>query len=296
MTVVRVRPPGLHVAPVIRQRHHRLALLEEAMPSSTVRVPGSHRTQADDRAATLINALAVCPPDDPARTLLREQAIAAWLPMAQRLARRYAGRGETMDDLTQTATIGLIKAVDRFDPAQGVDFVGYALPTILGEIKRYFRDRAWFVRVPRRVQEMRAAINDATATLTHSLGRPPTIADVAAYLHVDEERVIEGLEGARAYRATSLSSPVGDGGTMELGDIIGTEDEGYELTEWHLSLGPALARLSPRERRILTLRFYGNQTQSQIAVQLGISQMHVSRLLAKALATLRTNLGRDACE
>jgi RNA polymerase sigma-B factor len=216
--------------------------------------------------------------------------------MAQRLARRYAGRGEALEDLTQTATVGLIKAVDRFDPTQGTDFVGYAFPTILGEVKRYFRDRAWFIRVPRRLQEMRTAINDANAVLTHSLSRPPTIADVAAYLHVDEEKVIEGLEGARAYHATSLSSPISDEGTAELGDLLGSEDEGYELAEWHLALGPALARLTPQQRRIVTLRFYGNQTQTQIAAQVGISQMHVSRLLAKALATLRTDLGCGAWE
>jgi RNA polymerase sigma-B factor len=265
------------------------------MHSSAVRVRGSHRTEADDHAVALINALVACSPDDPSRALLRDETIAAWLPMVQRLARRYAGRGEALEDLVQSATIGLINAVDRFDPAQGTDFVGYAFPTILGEIKRYFRDRAWSVRVPRRLQEMRTAINDATTVLTQSLGRPPTVADVAGYLQVGEERVIEGLEGARAYRAMSLSLAVGGDGAVELGDTLGSDEQGYEVIEWHLALGPALARLTPRQRRIVTLRFYGNQTQSQIAAQVGMSQMHVSRQLTKALATLRTDLDPDAC-
>jgi RNA polymerase sigma-B factor len=266
------------------------------MHSSAVRVRGNHWTEADDRAVALINALVACSPDDPSRALLRDEAIAAWLPMVRRLARRYAGRGEALEDLVQTATIGLINAVDRFDPAQGTDFVGYAFPTILGEIKRYFRDRAWSVRVPRRLQEMRTAINDATTVLTQSLGRPPTVVDVAAYLQVGEERVIEGLEGARAYRAMSLSLAVGGGdGAVELGELLGSDEKGYEVIEWHLALGPALARLTPRQRRIVTLRFYGNQTQSQIAAQVGMSQMHVSRQLTKALATLRTDLDPDAC-
>ncbi|GGQ71517.1 SigB/SigF/SigG family RNA polymerase sigma factor [Couchioplanes azureus] len=257
-------------------------------------VMDSRRAAADDRAATLINAFAAGDPDEPSRALLRDETIAAWLPMARRLARRYAQRGEALEDLTQTATIGLIKAVDRFDPVLGADFVGYALPTILGELKRYFRDRAWSIRVPRRLQEMRTAINDASAALTQVLGSTPTIAEIAAYLHVDEDKVIEGLEGAQAYRATSLNSPIGEDGAGELGDMLGSEDHGYELTEWHLCLGPALTRLTPQLRRIVTLRFYGNLTQSQIAAQLGISQMHVSRLLTKALATLREDLDPHA--
>jgi RNA polymerase sigma-B factor len=260
------------------------------MYSTTVRVPDSRRAEADAHAIDLINAYAAGDPADPSRTLLRDEAIAAWLPMAERLARRYAYRPESLEDLTPTATVGLIKAVDRFDPARGADFVGYAFPTIVGELKRYFRDRTWSVRVPRRLQEMRTAIYHANSTLTQSLGRAPTIADIAAHLGVDEEKVIEGLEGAQAYRAASLNVPVGEEGSVEFGDLLGAEDDGYERTEWHLSLGPALARLTPQLRRIVTLGFYGNQTQSQIAAQLGISQMHVSRLLARALVVLRKDL------
>lgn len=254
----------------------------------------AHATEADNRGAELIAAMAALHESDPARAALRERAIEAWLPMAQRLTRRYAGRGEHMDDLLQTAMIGLIKAVDRFDPDRGIGFVGYAIPTILGEIKRYFRDRAWAIRVPRRLQEMRMAINDANNVLAHALGRAPTVADIAAHLQVTEEEVLEGLEGARAYRATSLSAPLSGDGALEVGDTLGAADHGYELTDLQLALGPALALLTERERRIVTLRFYGNQTQSQIAEQIGVSQMHVSRLLTAALAKLRTQLGPDA--
>jgi RNA polymerase sigma-B factor len=250
--------------------------------------------EQDKLGVELIAALAAMPTGHPSRAALRRDVIAAWLPMAQRLARRYANRGEPMDDLAQTATIGLIKAVDRFDAGRGVDFVGYAIPTILGEVKRYFRDRAWSIRVPRQLQEMRMAINDANATLSHSLGRAPTVADVAAYLETTEEQVLEGLEGARAYSATSLSAPTGTDGSLEVGDTLGTEDHGFEMADLRIALGPALATLTERERRIVTLRFYGNQTQIQIAEQVGVSQMHVSRLLTGALAKLRTHLGPDA--
>ncbi|WP_030443589.1 sigma-70 family RNA polymerase sigma factor [Actinoplanes subtropicus] len=210
-----------------------------------------------DSAAELLNAMAAMPIGHPSRAQLRDSAIEAWLPLARHLANRYSGRGEPTDDLIQTATVGLIKAVDKFDPDRGVDFAGYAIPTIIGEIKRHFRDRTWSVRVPRRLQELRLAITEANSTLTHSLGRSPTVADIAAHLSITEEDVLEGLEGARAYNATSL------------------------------------ATLDEREQKILTLRFYGNLTQSQIAEQIGISQMHVSRLLTKALTKLRGHLAGD---
>ncbi|WP_412740997.1 RNA polymerase sigma factor SigF [Krasilnikovia sp. MM14-A1259] len=228
------------------------------------------------------------------RERLRDRAIEAWLPLARHLAHRYSGRGEPTDDLIQTATIGLIKAVDRFDPSRGVDFTGYAIPTIIGELKRHFRDRTWSVRVPRRLQELRLAITEANAHLTHSLGRCPTVADIAAHLELTEEDVLEGLEGARAYTATSLSTPISADGNTALGDTLGAEDHEYELAETRVALGPALAMLDAREQKILTLRFYGNLTQSQIAAQVGISQMHVSRLLTKALGKLRNELSADA--
>nr|WP_232521400.1 SigB/SigF/SigG family RNA polymerase sigma factor [Micromonospora phaseoli] len=237
--------------------------------------------------------MAAMPADDRRRPALRERTIVAWLPLAHHLARRYSGRGVPNEDLAQTAVVGLLKAVDHFDPSRGVDFTGYAIPTIIGEIKRYFRDRTWAVRVPRRLQELRLTITEANSTLTHTLGRSPTVADIASYLDVSEETVLEGLEGARAYRSTSLSTPTGADGTLELGDTLGVTDHDFELVELRVALGPALATLPERERRILTLRFHGNLTQAQIAEQVGVSQMHVSRLITRALATLRHHLSDD---
>ncbi len=244
-------------------------------------------------ASELIAAMAALPEGHPSRPALRDRAIEAWLPLARHLAGRYAGRGEPVDDLFQTAAVGLVKSVDKFDPSFGVDFAVYAIPTIVGEIKRHFRDRAWSVRVPRRLQELWLAISAANSTLTHSLGRAPTVADIAAHLETTEEEILEGLEGGRAYRATSLSTPVGPEGSSELGDTLGDEDHEFAIREARLALAPALASLSPRERKILTLRFYGNLTQTEIAEQVGISQMHVSRLISRSLLTLRGHLTGD---
>jgi RNA polymerase sigma-B factor len=251
-------------------------------------------TLHDDRAVSLITALKALAPDDPARPRLREETITAWLPMARRLTRRYAHHGEARDDLVQVATVGLIKAVDRFDAAQGAEFTSYAIPTILGELKRHFRDKTWAVRVPRRLQEMRMAITRAGNDLVQTLGRSPTVSEIAAHLGATEEEVIEGLEGSRAYRCASLSTPAGPDDQFELGDSLGAEDGDYALTELRLSLKPAMAFLSERQRMIVTAYFYGNQTQAQIAVRLGVSQMQVSRLLAAALGELRARLGPDA--
>ncbi|GGN63493.1 hypothetical protein GCM10010112_22800 [Actinoplanes lobatus] len=242
-----------------------------------------------DRASELISAMAALPAGHPSRPALRDRAIEAWLPLARHLANRYANRGEPRDDLHQVAMVGLIKAVDRFEADRGVDFSGYAIPTIVGELKRHFRDRTWSVRVPRRLQELRLAITAANSTLSNTLGRSPTVADIAAYLDISEDEVVEGLEGARAYNSTSLSTPVAETGT-ELGDTLGGEDAGYEAAELRVALGPALSSLDERERKIVTLRFYGNLTQQQIADRIGISQMHVSRLLARALVKLRGQL------
>ncbi|MEU7906582.1 SigB/SigF/SigG family RNA polymerase sigma factor [Actinoplanes sp. NPDC049118] len=234
--------------------------------------------------------MADLPAGHPSRPGLRARAIEAWLPLAGHLAGRYAGRGEPDDDLLQTAVVGLIKAVDKFDPGLGTDFAGYAIPTVLGEIKRHFRDRTWAIRVPRRLQELRRAITAANGTLTPGLCRSPTVAEIAAHLGITEEEVLEGLEGARAYDAASLSVPVADGDGSELGETLGGEDHGFELAEARVALGLALASLDERGQRILTLRFYGNLTQTEIAQQVGISQMHVSRLIGRALAELRGRL------
>ncbi|MGW5556117.1 RNA polymerase sigma factor SigF [Micromonospora sp. NPDC003944] len=261
-------------------------------------VENATSTQPSERSTDqspddLLAALAATPPQDPRRPALRDRTIEAWLPLARHLARRYSGRGAPDDDLAQTASVGLIKAVDNFDHSRGIDFSGYAIPTIIGEIKRYFRDRTWAVRVPRRLQELRLSISAANGVLTQTLGRLPTVADIAAYLDVSEETVLEGLEGARAYRATSLSTPIGSDGNRELGDTLGDDDHEIDLVEIRVALGPALATLPERERQILSLRFHGNLTQAQIADRIGVSQMHVSRLITRSLATLRHRLSDD---
>jgi RNA polymerase sigma-B factor len=250
-----------------------------------------HRAPVDHSAVEMLRTLARLPQQHPRRERLREQAIEAWYPLAKHLAQRFHGRGEPLDDLTQIATVGLIKAIDRFDPEYGNDFAAYAVPTIVGEIKRHFRDRTWDIRVPRRLQELKLDINEATSTLAQKLGRSPTVADIAESLGRTEDEIIEGLEGARAYSAVSLQTLVGGGidGT-ELGDLFGIDDPDLALAEFRASLGPALEALSEREQKIVILRFFGNLTQTQIAERVGISQMHVSRLLAKSLATLRGQL------
>jgi RNA polymerase sigma-B factor len=256
-----------------------------------IAVSESRKADRDtDRATELITAFATAEATDPARPALRERAIEAWLPLAQHLARRYGGRGEPADDLFQVAVVGLIKAVDRYQADRGVDFAAFAIPTIVGEVKRHFRDRTWAIRVPRRLQELRLEITAANNTLTHTLGRAPTVADVAVHLGITDEEVLEGLEGARAYNTASLSTPLSDDGATSLGDTLGDEDHGYELAELRIALGPAVAALDEREQHILALRFHGNLTQTEIADHIGISQMHVSRLLTKALAKLRRTL------
>jgi RNA polymerase sigma-B factor len=247
-------------------------------------------SRVPEDAEQLLNAVSAVPAGHPSRAALRERAIEAWLPLARHLAARYTGRGEPTDDLIKTATVGLIKAVDRYDPARGVEFTAFAIPTVLGEIKRHFRDRTWSIRVPRRLQELRLSISTASATLGHTLGRSPTVTDIAAHLGVTEEEVLEGLEGAQAYSTTSLATPVGPDGDLSLGDTLGSEDHDLELAELRIALGPAIAALGEREQRILALRFSGNLTQSEIAERMGISQMHVSRLITRALAVLRGKL------
>jgi len=262
-------------------------------PAAKARVaPIDERQLSDVDGPALLKLLAALPPKHPSRPVVRDRTIQTWLPLAYSLAARFNGHREAHEDLAQIATLGLIKAVDRFDPGRGVEFAAYAVPTIVGEIKRHFRDHTWDVRVPRRVQELRLRVAEAAGALTHSLHREPTVADIAAHLDVSEQDVRDGLAGVWAYNAMSLQTPVrsGDGGSGELGDLLGGEDDRLDLAELRVTLGPALAKLTSRERRILTYRFFGQLTQSEIAERIGVSQMHVSRLLSRALATLRTEL------
>ncbi|HZB51241.1 MAG TPA: RNA polymerase sigma factor SigF [Mycobacteriales bacterium] len=251
----------------------------------------SHRNDRDV-ARGLFDQLGTMPQQDPDRQRVRDRLVEMHLPLVEYLARRFAGRGEPLDDLVQVGTIGLIKAVDRFDTERGVEFSTYATPTVVGEIKRHFRDKGWTVRVPRRLQELRASLSSATSDLTQTLGRSPTVAELATHLKIGEEEVLEGLESANAYTAVSIEASDGEGG-MSVADTLGGDDLSLEGVEYRESIKPLLDSLPPRERRILMLRFFGNLTQSQIAAELGISQMHVSRLLARTLAQLRDRLMLD---
>jgi len=224
----------------------------------------------------------------------REQLIEQYMSLVRSLARRYSYRGEQLDDLVQIGSIGLIKAIDRFDISRGVELTTYATPNIIGEIKRHFRDKGWAVRVPRRLQELKLALAKAIGELAQRLGRAPTVAELAEHLQMSEEEVLEGLESANAYSTVSLDAPdSGDEDAPAVAESLGMVDEALEGVEYRESLKPLLEQLPPREKRILLLRFFGNMTQSQIATELGISQMHVSRLLARTLAQLRDGLTSD---
>ncbi|HET6153129.1 MAG TPA: RNA polymerase sigma factor SigF [Marmoricola sp.] len=220
---------------------------------------------------------------------LRAALIELHLPLVEHCARRFVHRGEPFEDLAQVGTIGLIKAVDRFDLERGVEFSTYATPTIIGEIKRHFRDKGWAVRVPRRLQELRMSIATATAELTQTLGRSPTAAEIAAQLEVRVEDVLEGIESANAYTTMSLDAGTGEDAPAWI-DSLGHTDDALEHVEIRESLRPLIERLPAREQQILVLRFFRQQTQSQIAEQVGISQMHVSRLLTRTLEKLRDSI------
>ena len=225
---------------------------------------------------------------------LRDELVTAHMGLAEYLARRFTNRGEPLDDLVQVAALGLLKAVDRFDPERGLEFSTYATPTIVGELKRHFRDKGWAVRVPRRVQELHLRLGSVVSQLSQELGRSPTIGEIAQAATVSEEEVLEAIEAGHAYRFTSLDAPSGNDDEMSLSAELGSEDQGLIDSEHRVTLSPLIAQFPPRERMILHLRFFEGLTQSEIAGRLGISQMHVSRLLARALAQLRTQAEDDS--
>ncbi|MDH6116396.1 RNA polymerase sigma factor SigF [Kitasatospora sp. GAS206B] len=285
------RPPADETGPVGEEA------AEEALAAEVVRaalpVQGTgHRSAAPDREAAraLFVRLAALPEGSTERVELRNQLVRMHIPLVEHLARRFRNRGEPLDDLTQVATIGLIKSVDRFDHERGVEFSTYATPTIVGEIKRHFRDKGWAVRVPRRLQELRLSLTTATSELSQRHGRSPTVHELAEHLGISEEDVLEGLESANAYSTLSLDVPDSDDESPAVADTLGATDEALEGVEYRESLKPLLAQLPQREQKILVLRFFRNMTQSQIAAEVGISQMHVSRLLARTLAQLRDKL------
>ena len=221
----------------------------------------------------------------------RDQLVMDLMPFVRSVARRYAGRGEQLDDLIQVASVGLVKAIERFDLERDVELLTYIFPTVVGELKRHFRDRVWSVSVPRRLKEQHYLVSRKLEELTASLGRSPTIAELAEAAEIDEEQVVEALEVGRAFTARPLGT-ADDPEAVDLDriDSLSGEEEGYELTENRSVLAAGIQALDARERTVLRLRFFEGLTQSQIAVEIGVSQMHVSRLIRKALEKLESEL------
>ncbi|GAA2262678.1 SigB/SigF/SigG family RNA polymerase sigma factor [Streptomyces atrovirens] len=234
-------------------------------------------------------------PEGPERRILRDALVTAWLPMAERIAVRFRGRGETLEDLYQVAALGLVKAVDHYDPARGNAFEAYAVPTITGEIKRHFRDHMWTLHVPRRVQDLRNRVRHAAKELAQTApGRSPTVAEIAAHTLLTESEVRTGMEALECFSALSLEAELPGTDGYALGDAIGGPDPAYDTVVDRVAVRPCLEALPERERLILYLRFFRGMTQSDIAEQLGISQMHVSRLLSGCFAHLREELFAEA--
>lgn len=230
-------------------------------------------------------------PEDPARRKRRDALVTRCLPLAEHIARRFDGRGEAHDDLVQVARLGLVNAVDRFDVTRGSDFVSFAVPTIMGEVRRHFRDTGWAVRVPRRMKEIHLALGQATSELSQRLGHAPTVSELASELGIPPEDVAQGLLAGNAYQTVSVDNTSSDRpGEVSMLETLGDYDSAIEDVDNHETLKPLLDSLPERERTVLLLRFFGNMTQTQIAQQVGISQMHVSRLLTKTLTLLRAHL------
>ncbi|HET9172917.1 MAG TPA: SigB/SigF/SigG family RNA polymerase sigma factor [Actinospica sp.] len=266
-----------------------------AVPNDVTTVRPARPTAADreaQRAETmrLLRRMVSLPESDPERQRIRAEVIEDHMPYARRIARRYGSHGSTAEDFEQVAFLGLVKAVDNFDPEYGTGFLGYATPMILGEIKRYFRDATWSVHVPRRMQELTGAMHRAAEVMTAELGRAPTLHELSERLGVGMDELVEAMDAAEAYTTASLDRPVNHADTDDgasLGDLIGRNDPGYELAVDREVLRGLVDRLGERDRRILLMRFFEGMTQSEIGEKLGVSQMQVSRLIAKILAGLR---------
>jgi RNA polymerase sigma-B factor len=262
---------------------------ESASPSTGLPTPGSGEQLADERALLRRYAKDRSP-------VVREELAERFMPLARRLASRYAGGAEPFDDLVQVASMGMVKAIDRFDPERGTAFSTFAVPTILGELKRHFRDRGWSVHVPRDVQERILKVEKATAELPARLGRAPTIRDIAERLDVTEEQVLEAMHASQGHHAISLdaSSTFADGEEpAPLGERIGEDDLSFETVEYGATIQPVLESISERDRIVLHLRFVEDLTQSEIAERVGVSQMHVSRILRSILDQLRSQIPEE---
>lgn len=243
------------------------------------------------QASRLLTELHELPEDSPRRQRLRDDLVEQHMPLVVYLARRFSGRNEPMNDLVQVGAIGLIKAIDRFDPGRGLEFSTYATPTILGEIKRHFRDTGWLIHVPRRAQELQTTLNAARADLSQELGRAPTVPEISARIEVAEDIVLEALDAARAYSGVPIDVLAAPGESVPEHPMLGIIDDGFEQVEQRALLKKVIATLPEAEREILLLRFIANKTQTEIAAIVGVSQMQVSRLVARGLKRLRESLG-----
>ncbi|MCX4091242.1 RNA polymerase sigma factor SigF [Nocardia sp. alder85J] len=250
-------------------------------------------TEYDDVTA-LFEELAAAAGNPQRRAKVRNELIRRCIPLADHIARKFSGRGEPFDDLTQVARVGLVHAVDRFDLSRGSNFLSFAVPTIMGEVRRYFRDNTWAMRVPRRIKETHLRIGSAVDALSQSLGRSPTAKEIAAELGIDADEVTQAVIAGNAYQPSSIDAvSTGRDTEASLLDTLGEEESQFDRVEEYVAIRPLLAGLPERERRILTMRFFESMTQTQIAAQMGISQMHVSRILAKTLARLREQSARE---
>jgi len=258
--------------------------------------PANRPDRGRERAAALagLRRLATLAPDHPERAALREYVIGEYMSYARYIAGRFQHRGESAEDLEQVAYVGLVKAVDNYDPAYRTSFLTYATPMIAGEIKRHFRDTTWDVHVPRRLQELSAALRPAEELLNQKLGRNPTMAELAAHLQATPEEIIDALEAASVYSTASLDVPVaqadGDGAT--LGELLGADDPAFGKVVDRETLKPLLSQLSERDKRILLMRFFRGMSQAEIGSELGVSQMQISRLLTQILGQLRAAVRR----
>jgi RNA polymerase sigma-B factor len=228
--------------------------------------------------------------DDEERQRLRHLLVVTNIPVATSIAMRYRNRGANLEDLVQAANLGLVKAVNGFDPERGNDLIAYAVPTISGEVKRFFRDQGWDIRPPRRVQELRPKVQQASADLAQELGRSPRVGEIARHLQVGEEDVIECIASGDSYNVSSLDAATGEGGDLTIADALGEPDPGMSKVEDLLTLRVLIEELPERDRRILTLRFFHDWTQQQIAADIGVTQMQVSRLLTKLLIRLHEGM------
>jgi len=261
------------------------------VPAERISGSADHSSSTDsyDDLGPLLEQLATFAEGDPRREAVRDRLVGRCIPLADNIARKFNGRGEPLDDLTQVARIGLLKALDRFDPTHGSPFLSFAVPTIMGEVRRHFRDHTWAMRVPRATKEIHQRIGPAIDVLTQRLGRSPRAKEIAAELDADPAEVTQALIAGHAYQPTSIdATTTADGeNNNPLLNRLGAPEARFDQVEEFLTIGPLIAELPERERLILTMRFFESMTQTQIAQKLGMSQMHVSRILSKTLAQLR---------